>query len=176
MGYRHGTWVAAAMVACAVAACGGGDAKEVGKAAVTPAAAEPVTDPAVTEALKRTTSAMTVGPSTAPVDVRFGLAAVPAVGQPVDFELILVTQVAVPTVRVEVSGGPDLRLVAPAEPVTFEKVQAGTVHTIPVQAIPAMNGTTTVTVAVTLQQPTGPESRTFQLPLVVGAPAGPPSG
>jgi hypothetical protein len=169
-------WAALLAGATLLAGCGGNEAANTAASAAKPAAAVDVpVDPAVAAAQKRTTAALTVGRSVAPVELRFAVATPPAAGQPVDVELALVTQVAVPTVRVEVKGAADVQLVEPASPVSLEKVQAGTLHTIPVRAVPARDGTTTLTVAVTLQQPTGPESRTFQLPLVVGAGAAPPA-
>jgi hypothetical protein len=184
---RHGAWtgraawravaLAGALVGATglLAGCGGGEPASAPVASTKPAAAADASvDPAVAEATKRTTAALTVGRAVAPVEVRFAVGAAPRVGQPVDVELALITQVAVPTVRVDVRGAADVQVVDPAATVSLEKVQAGTLHTIPVRAVPARDGTTTLTVAVTLQQPTGPESRTFQLPIVVGrqAPAG----
>jgi hypothetical protein len=165
------------LTACLAAACGGGGGEASSVAAAKrPKAAEPAVDPAVADAMKRTTAAMTVGTSRAPVEVRFGLAAVPQPGQPADVELIVLTQVAVPTVRVEVRSEGDLNVVEPAAPVALDKVQAGTVHSIKVQVVPARAGTSTLTVAVTLEQPTGPEQRTFQLPIVAGVGVRPAPG
>jgi hypothetical protein len=89
----------------------------------------------------------------------------------VPVELALVTRVPVPTVDVELSGGPDVQILEPPSPVQLEKVQAGTLQTVRLKALAAKAGTATVTVTVSLRQPTGPESRTFQFPIVV-APAG----
>lgn len=179
---KHGaraTTVAMAGLLAALAACGGDEPASPAATAARPApVVDAPVDPAVAAAAKRTTAALTVGRATAPVEVRFAVGAVPRAGEPVDVELALVTQVAVPTVRIDVQGGADVQVVEPATTVSLDKVQAGTLHTIPVRAVPSRDGTTTLTVAVTLQQPTGPESRTFQLPFVVGAtpPAGTPAG
>lgn len=182
---KHGAWAGLAVTLSAalglLAGCGDGERAGTSAPAGKPAAStDAPVDPAVAEATKRTTAALTVGRATAPVEVRFAVGAVPRAGQPVDVELALVTQVAVPTVRVDVQGAADVQVVEPATTVSLDKVQAGTLHTIPVRAVPSRDGTTTLTVGVTLQQPTGSESRTFQLPIVVGratdSPGAPPRG
>jgi hypothetical protein len=176
-GARAGLAVTLSAALGLLAGCGGGEPAGTAAPAGKPAAStDAAVDPAVAEATKRMTAAMTVGRATAPVEVRFAVGAVPRAGEPVDVELALVTQVAVPTVRVDVQGAADVQVVEPATSVSLDKVQAGTLHTIPVRAVPARDGTTTLTVAVTLQQPTGPESRTFQLPIVVGGGAAAPGG
>jgi hypothetical protein len=164
--------VVAALLALAalvgLGACGGSDAPAPSSAPSTSKPDEGV-DPAVAEATKRTTAAMAVGEGTAPVELRFGLAAEPVAGRPTAVELAVLPKVTVPTLRVAVRGDGDVEVAEPAQVVTLEKVQSGTLHTVPVSAIPQRAGATTLTVAVTLVQPTGEESRTFQLPLLVRA-------
>jgi hypothetical protein len=172
---RHGgRWVAAVAVGTwLLGACGGGaDHAGTSGPAKRTAKSEDASDPAVAEATKRTTAAMSLGTSRAPVEVRYAYAAVPEAGKALDVEVDVIPQSTAPTVRVEVRTDPELQLHSPLEVVEFEKVQAGTLHTVKVAATPTRAGTSTVTVVVTLEQPTGPESRSFQFPVVVpGAPA-----
>jgi hypothetical protein len=179
MGKLTGSIVTTAALAllAALAGCGGDDAPARAKTTKPAETAEPAVDPAVAEATQRTTGALTIGRATAPVELRFALGSAPRVGQPVAVELALVTQVPVPTMNVDVTAEPEVRIVEPTASVQLEKVQAGTLQTVKVQAVPTRAGTSTVTVAVHLHQPTGSESRTFQLPIVVGSDApGTPAG
>jgi hypothetical protein len=161
-----------------LAGCGGGGDTSTAKVAKKTAAASEV-DPAVAELVRHTTPATTLGSTTTPVEVRFALAGVPAAGRPVDVDVAVLPQVAVPTVRVDVRPGDDgVRIVDPTAQVTFDKVQAGTIEKLRVQAVPERPGTTTLKLVVTLEQPTGQENRTFELPIVVPSPgsASAPSG
>lgn len=151
-----------------VTACG--DSKEPAKAGARPTTAADATDPAMIELVKRTTAATTIGSSLAPVEVRFEYGAAPTPGQPVAIELAVLPQAAVPTLRVELVAPAELKIVDPAGPVTFDKVQAGTIETVRVQAVAERTGTTTLRAIVTLEQPTGQERRVFELPVVVPPP------
>jgi hypothetical protein len=158
-----------------LAGCGGGGDASTAKVAKKTAAASEV-DPAVAELVKNTTPATTLGSTMTPVEVRFAFAGVPAAGRPVDIDVAVLPQVAVPTVRVDLRPGDDgLRVVDPTAQVTFDKVQAGTIEKLRVQAIPERAGTTTLRLVVTLEQPTGQESRTFELPVVVPSPGSAPA-
>jgi hypothetical protein len=172
---RRTSWAILLMAGLA-AGCGGGKGEPAKVAPKTPSAAE-ATDPAMVELVKRTTAATTIGSESAPVELRFEFAGVPVAGRPVGIELSVLPQAAVPTLRVELRSENELLVVEPSVPTVFDKVQAGTIQTIHVQAVPERTGTTTLRAVVTLDQPTGQERRTFELPVVVPAPgAGGTSG
>ena len=76
------------------------------------------------------------------------------------------------SLRAALSGSEGLELVSPADGVALERLQAGSIHRFTVTAVSARPGTRVVNVAMTLELPTGPATRTFGVPVVIGAPAG----
>lgn len=173
------TYWAMIVVAGLAAGCGGGKGEASKAGGKSPSAAE-ATDPALIDLVKRTTPATTLGSEAAPVELRYEFTGIPAAGQPVAIELSVLPQAAVPTMRVELRSASELRIVEPTAPAVFDKVQAGTIHAVRVQAVAERAGTTTLRAVVTLDQPTGQERRTFELPVVVpvpgAAPAAPAAG
>lgn len=117
-----------------------------------------------------------VGTGTADVDVRFDLPAAPMPGAPFDLDVVVVSKAASPTLRVEVTPGDGLVVVAPTAPVTVDKPQPGAIEHVPVKATSAAAGTRLVTIKVTLDIPTGAQTREYAFPVVVGAPAAAPAG
>ena len=136
------------------------------------AAGEPSAEAAVADANRKMAAGVPVGASTAPVEVRFDLASVPVAGQSFDVSVAVLPAAPAPVLRIEFRGGPGLSIVKPEAPVSIEKVQAGTLESLTVTATAATAGTRVLGVTVTLELPTGTESRNFAFPVVVG-PAGP---
>lgn len=129
-------------------------------------------DPAVVEAQQKMVPAVTVGDASAPVELRFDLAAAPKPGEPFTVEFAVLPQTAMLSIRGAVTGSAGLEVVSPVGGVSFEKLQAGTVHRFQVTALSDRPGTRVVNVAMTIELPTGPVTRTFGVPVVVGSPAG----
>ena len=135
-------------------------------------AGEPSAEAAVADANRKMAAGVPVGASTAPVEVRFDLASVPVAGQPFEVSVAVLPAAPAPVLRIDVRGGEGLSVVTPDGPVSIEKVQAGTLESLTVTAIAAAAGTRVLGIAVTLELPTGTESRNFAFPVVVG-PSGP---
>jgi len=179
-GARRMAMIAAlAAIACVTTACHSGSSdstpgskKPSAKKLVTPT--EPAIDPAVAEANRTMASGVPIGASTAPLEVRFDLATVPVPGAPFSIEVAVLPAAPAPVLRLEVTGGEGLSILDPDSPVSFEKVQAGSVSRLHVKASAAAVGTRLVQVRATLELPDGPESRTFAFPVVIGAAAPPP--
>ncbi len=133
----------------------------------------PSVDPAVAEVNRTMAYGVPLGSSSAPLEVRFDLARVPAPGETFTLDVAVLPTVPAPVLRVEVTGDDGLTVTEPDGPVSFEKVQAGTVSRVQVKASSAVAGTRVVHVTATLELPTGAETRSFAFPVVVGAPAAP---
>ncbi len=159
----------------------GGDSQTVSATHPAPKPAAPAdaaVDPAVSAAQRRMAAGVPVGTSSAPVEVRFDLASVPAPGQPFQLDVAVFAQAPAPVLRIDVAGGAGLTIADPAGTVVLEKVQAGTVQHVPVTAASPGAGTRVFNVKVTLELPSGAESRGFAFPVVVGgsvAPAATPA-
>jgi hypothetical protein len=141
------------------------------KAAPTPTA--PSVDPAVAEANRTMVSGVPMGTSTAPLDIRFDLSAVPSPGEPFEIDVAVLPEAPAPVLRLEVTGGEGLSIIDPDGSVAFEKIQAGSVTRFKVRASSATAGTRLIEVRATLELPGGPESRVFAFPVVIGVPAAP---
>ena len=127
----------------------------------------PVSD-AVADANRKMAAGVPVGASTAPVEVRFDLASVPVAGQPFEITVAVLPAAPAPVLHIDVRGGEGLAIVAPEGPVSIEKVQAGTLERLTVTASSAVAGTRVLGITVTLELPTGTESRNFAFPVLVG--------
>ena len=141
-----------------------------------PAPTEPAIDPAVAEANRTMASGVPIGSSTAPLEVRFDLGSVPRPGETFQIEVAVLPGAPAPVLRLEVTGGDGLTIVEPDGFVAVEKVQAGSVTRLRIRASSAAAGTRLVQVRATLELPSGPESRVFAFPVVIGGPGAPPPG
>jgi hypothetical protein len=136
----------------------------------------PATDPAVVDANRKMAAGVPVGASTAPVDVRFDLLSAPVMGQPFEVSIAVLPEATTPVLLVDVRASDGLNIDEPEGPVSIEKVQAGSLSRIGVKLSSAKSGTRVLSVKVTLELPTGAESRDFAFPLIVGtAPAASPA-
>lgn len=166
-------------MALVLAACGSGEQPPERPAAAAPAASaapqaetaapEQPTETELERARREMVNAVTVGASTAPVEMRFDVPEAPTPGRPFTVEVAVLPAAPVLTLRGAVTGSAGLEVVAPAAPVTLEKLQAGSVHRFEVTALSPRAGTRVVNVEVTLELATGPASRTFSVPVVVAA-------
>ena len=137
-----------------------------------PARADAGGDPAVADVMRTMAAAVTVGPRTAPVDARYDLPAAPVTGQTFRLDIAVLPQAASPLVRVELAASEGLKLLDPVTAQSLERVPAGAVLRVPVTAQASVPGTQVIDVAVTLELPTGPESRAFAIPVIVAGTAG----
>lgn len=141
-----------------------------------PNAPKSTVDPAVQAATRKMAVGVPTGTGSAPVEVRFDLPRPPVPGQPFDVDIGVLPDAATPVLRVEVSGSEGLSVEAPNGPVSVEKVQAGALEHVLVRASSAEAGTRIVHVTVTLELPTGAETRDFAFPILIGViPDAPPA-
>ena len=138
-----------------------------------PAAARPApkadssAEPGAADPSRTMAAAVTLGPRTAPVEARYDLPAAPTPGQVFKLDIAILPQAASPLVRVELRPSKGLTVLDPVTAQSLERVQAGAVLRLPVTLQAAAAGTHVLDVAVTLELPTGPESRAFAVPLIV---------
>ena len=114
-----------------------------------------------------------MGKPVAPVEVKFGLLSTPQPGVPFKVRVVLLPGTTVPAMDVDVSASEGLVLLDPIAPVTLDKVSAGTVHQVTVTAQAPRAGGYVLNVAVTLDDPTGEQTRVLAFPVLVGGSAMP---
>ncbi len=136
-----------------------------------PAPGDFAVDPAVAEVTRTMASGVPLGKSTAPLEVRFNLGAVPSPGVTFVVDVAVLPEAPAPVLHVEVTGGDGLTIQEPDGFFTFEKVQAGSVTHLKIRANSAAAGTRLVQIRATLELPEGPESKVFAFPVVIGGPA-----
>jgi hypothetical protein len=160
--------IAAVAVAVLLSGCHRGEnaANTAARQAPRAAAPEAETDPAA-GALKGMAPGVSLGPSDAPVDVRFGLPAWPVSGQPFTVQVAVLPSTAIPTLRVDVSSDADLKIIAPTATVALDKVAAGAAQTVEITAQSSQPGARVINVTVTAELPTGPLARAFAYPVIV---------
>jgi hypothetical protein len=166
------------LAAVLLAGCRAGDgaAGDTARKALTKKAASApavTVDPAVTEANRTMASGVPIGTSSAPLEIRFDLAAVPRPGEVFSIDVAALPAAPAPVLRLEVTGGEGLTILEPDGFVSYEKVQAESVTHLKIRASSAAAGTRLVQVRATMELPGGPESRVFAFPVVIGAPAAP---
>ena len=102
-----------------------------------------------------------------PVELRFDLPAVPVQGQPFDIHLALLPQALAASMVVNLEARDGLDVQDPRQPTDLGKVQSGTVRHLTARLVAAATGTRILRVHVTLDLPTGSETRAFECPVVV---------
>ena len=167
-----GLVIAALAALLALAGCGGKseDASFKARTKTKPAASAPKTAGSGDED-SRLATAVVSGKTSAPVDLKYDLAAKPAVGQPFEIELVFQPRLPADTLEVEVSGMTGLTVAEPTA-FKFEKVQSGTPYPQKITVQAAADGTYYVSVIARMITQVQTEVRTFSVPVVVGtAPA-----
>jgi len=119
----------------------------------------------------RLANAVVSGKTSAPVDLKYDLAAKPVAGLPFEIELVFQPRLPADTLEVEVSGMAGLT-VAQQGSYKFDKVQQGTPYTQKITVQADADGTYYVSVIARMITQIQTEVRTFSVPVVVGtAPA-----
>jgi len=116
----------------------------------------------------RMASAVVSGKTSAPVDLRYELAAKPAIGQLLEVELAFLPTAPADALEVEVSGMPGLT-VASGVAVKFDSVQSGETYTHKVLVQASGPGTYYFSVIAKMVSAVRTEARTFSVPVVFGA-------
>jgi hypothetical protein len=167
--------LALAVLASVAVACGGGEEKAAKEAAASASAAKKAKDKgkAGEEAGASTVddglaNAVAVGKAAAAVDLRYGIAAKPAIGQPFEVELTFIPRVAADTLVVEATGMPGL-VVAGGSTANFgPPVTAGERYSTKVLAQVTENGLFYISITAKLASKVQTDARTFSVPVVVG--------
>jgi hypothetical protein len=153
-------------------ACGGGDGNSAGdKAAPADAAGKSSTQAAAAAAKAAEddglASAVAVGKTAAAVDLKYNLAARPALGQPFELELVLLPRIAAETLEVQATGMPGL-VVAGGAAAKFDQVVPDEKYAAKVLLQVTEPGLYYVGVTAKLVNKVQTDSRTFSVPVVVG--------
>ena len=154
-------------IAMLAAACGG-DEPATEQAAAPPRTAAP--GPAAVAAKPAPDMARGVmsGKPAAGVDLYYEIGSRPAVGQPVEIELLLTPTVGVDQLESSVTGMDGLRVTSPEPSFTASGLNAGDEVRQVVTVVPDAAGVYYASVLVRTDGETGVQARTFAIPLVVG--------
>jgi len=179
MNHRISTGFLARAIALSLATalatgCGGKSdeeaAAQAAKAAAKAAAAQPVVkDDKAMPGDEQLANAVVTSKTSAPVDLKYDIAAKPDVGQPFEVELTFLPRLAADALEVEISAVEGLTLVSSGG-VKFDNVQAGERYTTKVLAQSAAAGMYYIGVAAKMTTKVQTEVRTFSVPVVVGTP------
>jgi hypothetical protein len=157
------------------AGCGGKSDEEV-TAQATKSAKTAVADKAAAAAAKareedeRLANAVATGKSSAPVDLKYDIAAKPVSGQPFEVELTFLPRASADSLDVEISAVEGLTLVGGGT-VKFNAVQAGERYTTKLLLQSGTDGMYYIGVATKMVTKVQTEVRNFSVPIVVGSPA-----
>jgi hypothetical protein len=163
---------ALAALASLAVACGGGDGNSAtDKAAPADAAGKSSTQAAAAAAKAAEddglANAVAVGKTAAAVDLKYNLAARPALGQPFELELVLLPRIAAETLEVQATGMPGL-VVAGGAAAKFDQVVPDEKYAAKVLLQVTEPGLYYVGVTAKLVNKVQTDSRTFSVPVVVG--------
>ena len=154
-------------------ACGGGDEKSAADKAAAPTdAAGKASQQAAAAAAKAAAddglaNAVAVGKTAAAVDLKYNIAARPALGQPFEVELVLLPRMAADALEVQATGMQGLVVAGGAE-AKFDQVVAGEKYAAKVLLQVMEPGLYYVGVTAKLVNKVQTDSRTFSVPVVVG--------
>jgi hypothetical protein len=177
----HLRFVVLALVAVLCAACGkdssgdGAQASQSGKPQPPggPASVESADEALIEDAEKKTSDmvrGVSPGKPSAPVDLKFNIASKPALGVPLDIDLAVIATGVVDSMTLSVQGGDGIEVDAATSLASFPKSQAGSLYHHKLRLTPRAEGAFSVNVLITTIVPgSGPQSRSFSLPLLVGS-------
>jgi hypothetical protein len=167
--------IALSLAAALVVGCGGKSNDNAAAKATKPPAGESAKGGAAQADSARSgdellANAVVTGKSGAPVDLKYDIAAKPAVGQPFEVELTFLPRLPADALEVEVSAVEGLTLVGDGG-ARFDNVQAGERYTMKVLAESAAAGIYYIGVSAKMITKVQTEVRGFSVPIVVGTPA-----
>ena len=109
-------------------------------------------------------------PEDAIVELKFELKSRPEVGKPLTIDIALMPRVATDTMNITYLATDELTVQPTTMPSKYERVQAGSVYRNQATVIPKENGVFSLSAIVMVQTDTGDITRTFAIPVVIGAP------
>lgn len=156
----------------AVASCSGGTSQPTaGKPA--PQVKAPVTPvkkgPSVAEQTVGMVQASSPGKSLVPAELKFELATRPVVGQSLDVNIALVSQVAATAAAMQIMPSDGLTLPVGAGDMTIPALEAAQVYRRTVSVTPTAEGVLFLSFTVTLKHDEITETRAFSVPIIVAA-------
>ena len=171
---RMSTGSKLAFVAAVLLAACHGESKQAPAVTLAPAASAPA-------AVKRGQSpeeltagmveAVTIGKSTAPVDVKFDLPKRPSVGTRFEIVIAVLPQIAANSAMVQVVGSEGLQLAPNFAPIEIPSLDPTQVYRLSIPVTPTADGVHLLGLSVSLKQDDLAESRSFSVPIIV-APGG----
>jgi hypothetical protein len=106
----------------------------------------------------------------APVDLKFKLGSRPEAGQTLAITLALYPRANTDAMRATFIATEGLSVTPSSGPAEFSKVQSGSVYHYTLNVVPREDGIYYVSVIVLMELANGAEVRTFNIPVIVGAP------
>jgi len=153
----------------AVAACNRDSASTAAPkpvAQIKPKAAAPAPGATAAEQTAGMVEAASQGKSLVPVELKFGIAQRPKVGQPLDIDLALIAQIPATSATIQVSGADDLAVAPAAKQFEIGAEEAGEVYKHTVNVTPNVEGVVLVGVTVLLKHDDAVDQRVFSIPII----------
>lgn len=125
----------------------------------------------VADATRGMVAGVTAGKAGGLVDLKFKINARPELGQPLAIDIAFLPNVASDLMRATFISTEGLSVRSSEVPADYERVQPGAVYRHQLSVVPRDNGVYFVSAIVSMQTSTGDVTRTFSIPVVVGAPA-----
>jgi len=169
------------LAAMLCAACGKGSSGDAAKASQTsqsqpassPVDAASADEASVRDAEKQTSEmvrGVSPGKPSAPVELKFNIASKPALGAPLDIDLAVIATASTDSMTLSVQGSEGLEVDATTSLASFPKSQPGALYRHKLRITPRAEGAFSVSVLITMVVPgSGPQSRSFSIPLLVGS-------
>jgi hypothetical protein len=110
--------------------------------------------------------AATQGKSQVPVELKFDIAQRPKVGQPLDINLALITQISASSGSLQVTGADDVSVAAGASQFEIPSEEAGQVYRQTVNVTPNAEGVVLLGVTVSLKHDEIVDQRVFSIPII----------
>jgi hypothetical protein len=175
---RFLTLLLAAMLCAACGKGSSGDAAKVSESSKSQPVSGPVDaaspDEASVQEAEKQTSEMVRGVSpgkpSAPVELKFNVAARPALGVPLDIDLAVIATAGTDSMTLSVQASEGIEVDATTSLASFPKSQPGALYRHKLRITPRAEGAFNVSVLITMVVPgSGPQSRSFSIPLLVGS-------
>jgi hypothetical protein len=174
---RFLTLLLAAMLCAACGKGSSGDAARVSESSKSQPVSGPVDaasadETSVQEAEKQTSEmvrGVSPGKPSAPVELKFNVAARPALGVPLDIDLAVIATAGTDSMTLSVQASEGIEVDATTSLASFPKSQPGALYRHKLRITPRAEGAFNVSVLITMVVPgSGPQSRSFSIPLLVG--------
>jgi len=141
----------------------------LGDAAVQPnakAPAVPKPGPTLADQTANMVQAVAAGKSQLPVQLKFQLTQRPKVGQAVDINLALISQIDATAAIIKVDGGDDLTLEPEGSEFNIPAAKAGAIYRQTVHVTPAAEGVLILGVSVSLKHDDVTDQQSFSVPVI----------